>query len=281
MSLRDDLRPTGRNRVIDLVRAAGIDVSDWSNFARGPNWAAANPKYCYEWSFVDRAGTVVLNLWFENIDERRGTVSVTTNMRQRSQELARRGAKAVWIKRAARMDDAIRFAVESKALVRVIVNDGDMRKADDPEARASVVHGRLLDPLPWTITKYNPGTGAAILVRGAAVVGLVDQFDVEPPGSPAPETVDIHGKAFRRSPAVRAAVLVRASGRCEFCGSPGFVTAAGQLFLETHHIVPLSEDGADVVTNAAALCANHHREAHFGAGASVIREFLLEIASND
>lgn len=279
MGLKDDLRPTGRNRVIDLVRAAGVDVSEWENYSRGPKFAAVNPKYCYEWSFVDPAGTVVLNLWFQNIKERRGGVSVTMNMRKVSRDMSRRGYKGVWIARAARMDEAIRFAWESKARVRVIVNDGDMRKANDAEAKASVVRGRLLDPIPWTIRNYNESNGACVLARGVAEAPKVDQFDVETQASADVERCDVHGKAFVRNPAVRAAVLARASGRCEFCGTPGFVTCQGEVFLETHHIVPLSQGGADSTKNVAAVCPNHHREAHHGASAAVIHDFLLEVAS--
>jgi len=33
MSLKADLRPSRHDRVIDLVAAAGVDVSDWANFA--------------------------------------------------------------------------------------------------------------------------------------------------------------------------------------------------------------------------------------------------------
>jgi hypothetical protein len=43
--LKDDLFPTGKNRVIDLVQAAGVDVSDWGNYSRGPEHAPVNPKY--------------------------------------------------------------------------------------------------------------------------------------------------------------------------------------------------------------------------------------------
>lgn len=35
--------------------------------------------------------------------------------------------------------------------------------------------------------------------------------------------------------------------------------------LETHHIIALAKDGADRITNVIGLCADHHREAHFGA----------------
>ena len=53
MTVLDELRPKAKNRLIDLVRAAGVDVSDWKNFERGARWEAANPKYCYEWCFVE------------------------------------------------------------------------------------------------------------------------------------------------------------------------------------------------------------------------------------
>lgn len=81
---------------------------------------------------------------------------------------------------------------------------------------------------------------------------------------------------FVRSRIVRDVVLQRAQGICELCGEPGFTTKAGSVFLETHHVVPLSEGGADTVNNVAALCPNDHREAHHGARASAIREQLLK-----
>ena len=122
-------------------------------------------------------------------------------------------------------------------------------------------------------------TGACVLVRGVAEAKKVDQFDVAPPDKADPERIDVHGKAFVRDPAVRAAVLARAAGRCEFCDAPGFVTSSGEVVLDTHHIIPLSEGGADSVRNAAAVCPNHHHEAHYCASAAVIRDFLLEVAT--
>lgn len=278
MSLRDELRPTGRNRVIDLVQAAGVDVSDWSNSTRGAKYASVNPKYCYNWSFIGANGTVVLSLWFRNITERRGVVSVETNLRALSDELKRRGSKSLWIERAKHMDDAISFAAAANARVREIVNDGDMRDIDDPEAKASVVRGRMLDPMPWTITQYDKDTGACRLRRGTVDRATVDQFSIGTDESNPTEQVDASGKRYARNPDVRRAVLSRAAGRCEFCGMPGFMMASGQFFLETHHIVPFSEEGGDVATNVSAVCPNHHREAHYGASAPVIRDFLLSVA---
>ena len=280
MTLRDDLRPAGRGRVMDLVQAAGIDVSDWVNFTGGRAKAATNPKYCYEWAFIDRtAGVVVLNLWHHNIAKTRGGVTVTTNLRKTGEEIRAQGGNATRARRAASFDAAIRTAVELKMIVRAILNEGRRDAGDDRVAKTDSVKLRALDPLPWHVMSYDVQTGNTVLGRGAAIFETSDQFDVGPlPDNPA-ERIPVSGFAYARDPQVRKAVLLRANGRCEYCSVPGFVMRNGSHFLETHHIVPLSEDGADRITNVAAVCANHHREAHHGAGASAIREHLLNVAA--
>lgn len=280
MSLKDDLRPTGKNRVIDLVQAAGVDVSDWARFARGTKWAATNPKYCYEWSFVQPGRVVVLNLWHANLLERGSTISRSTNMRKEAERLERMQAKSVWVKRATKMDSAIAMAFQDKLMVRVIINEGEMREALNPRAKASVVKQRLLDPMPWSIVSYNLSTGDAVLIRGGAAFAPIDQFDLNSTETPAPQQVIVSGKVYLRDSMVRAAALARAKRRCEFCGQPGFATTNGKVFLETHHIIPLSEGGHDVITNVAAVCANHHREAHHGAQAELIRDYLLKVVTS-
>lgn len=73
-------------------------------------------------------------------------------------------------------------------------------------------------------------------------------------------------KVFKRSPAVVAAVLLRAKGSCERCrASAPFLRAADKApYLEVHHKVRLADGGADHPANALALCPNCHREVHFG-----------------
>jgi 5-methylcytosine-specific restriction protein A len=51
--------------------------------------------------------------------------------------------------------------------------------------------------------------------------------------------------------------------------------ANGKVYLETHHVVPLHENGEDSVNNVVALCPNHHREAHHGERRAEIRRLLL------
>jgi hypothetical protein len=84
-------------------------------------------------------------------------------------------------------------------------------------------------------------------------------------GNTSPVSKLVESVQFERDPAVRAFVLSRANGICEFCkNNAPFVKENDQPFLEVHHIVPLAEGGADIVENAAALCPNCHREAHYG-----------------
>ena len=61
MSL-EGIRPRERHRVMDLVAEAGVDVSDWANGKGGAAKATANPRYCYEWAFVEPKKLVVLNI---------------------------------------------------------------------------------------------------------------------------------------------------------------------------------------------------------------------------
>ena len=281
MSIKDNLKPTSKNRVMDLVESAGVDVSEWGRFARGAKWAATNPKYCYEWSFIQPSKVVVLNFWHTNIQEHDNIVYVAINMRKEAQRLDQMRAKPLWVKRAFRMDEAIMTAFKDQLVLRVVVNEGEMRDAWNPNAKASVVKRRLLDPVPWHVSSYDLSTGSAVLLRGEAVIAATDQFDLDSTETPAPEQVMISGKIFLRNSSVRAAALARSKGHCEFCGQPGFITSNGQAFLETHHIIPLSEGGSDVITNVAALCANHHREAHHGVRAELIRSHLLALAASN
>jgi len=281
MTLKADLRPTRHDRVIDLVAAAGVDVSDWANFAGGAAKAATNPKYCYEWAFVDpKAGVVVLNLWHHNILEARGRVTLTTNLRKVNDTIKAERGNAMRARRAASFDNAVRNAHEGKMLVRAILNEGDRDRDDDSAIKTDVVRFRALDPLAWSVKSYDVRTGDTILVRNDLKLSTKDQFEVGPLADSPTDRIAVSGFAYVRDAAVRAAVLRRANGRCEYCGEPGFLLTDGNLFLETHHIVPLSENGRDTVANVAAVCANHHREAHHGVSAGAIRERLLAVAAN-
>lgn len=272
----DLMQPAASQRVIDLVRDAGIDVSDWVNFDGGAGRAASNPKYCYEWSFCAPGRVVVVNIWHARIREESGKVTLEDNLRETANFYADVPSKAVWKKRSETFDRHIAHAAAEGIPVRTIICDGEMRAKFDLEARASRVKARLLDPAPWAVTLYDSSSGRFVLERGALANRLIDQFVADTlPGSPT-EVRSVTGIVFVRNPAVRRTVMARANGLCEWCGELGFATDDGSVFLETHHVVPLSENGPDTVSNVVALCANHHREAHFGSSRMTMRKRLLD-----
>jgi len=269
LSVLDDLKPTKQQRVIDLVSAAGVDVRDWAHFEGGEKRAASNPKYCYEWSFVESGRIIVLNLWYAAMRERKGVVFMDLNLRNSGR------GKEVWRARAERFDHAMHEAWKHRQQVRVVIADGVMGDADDPKAKPSRVRRRLLDPIPWAVTAYDEKNGDATLTRGVLTERFVDQFSVQPEPEAPVERRMVSGTAFVRDPALRSRTLERAKGACEYCANPGFTMADGRVYLETHHVVPLSEAGTDTEDNLVALCANHHREAHHGVRAAEIRRKLL------
>jgi predicted HNH restriction endonuclease len=151
-----------------------------------------------------------------------------------------------------------------------LVNKGLLYRANE---------GPNASPGYWALTP----TGEAAVAKhvqaskGAASNQFTDQFErTELPEKAAEQRVII-GTAFVRSPAVRMAALQRSGGQCEYCNAPGFKTLDDRIYLETHHIRPLCEGGADAISNVIALCPNHHREAHFGSQSERMRIKMQEI----
>jgi 5-methylcytosine-specific restriction enzyme A len=270
----NDLRPVHKQLVIDAVRSAGIDVSDWGDYEGGEDRASTNPKYCYEWSFVEPKKVVVLNLWHQQMEILSGAIFQKFNMREISLELGRLPGKGVWSKRATNMDVAIQNAFKDGLPVRVVVCDGPRRGTDRPITEASRVEKRQLDQIPWAVTEYNWETGDCVIVRGASPELFVDQFSLNEDESVKKQKIE--GEAYVRDPEVRRQVRLRAQGRCELCGTRGFTMSNGRLYIEVHHVIPLSEQGPDKVENVVALCPSHHREAHHGVEALTIQNKLIE-----
>ncbi|TXH73223.1 MAG: HNH endonuclease [Lysobacteraceae bacterium] len=269
----DEIRPTERRRVIDLVREAGLDVSDWADF-KGDN-PAENPKYCYEWAFTDHATLAVLNLWYESmfVDES-GHLSQQMNYRRFAIDLESKGGHAIWARRARALDLALQDSVRLNFPIRVIVNEGRRQDIEQGSDKASKVARRRLDVQLWSIAKYDWMTGDCLLVRGLIADRYVDQFSLTKTDE-HPDRIERRTSQYPRSEQVRIAVLIRACGCCEYCKQPGFETHDGRIYLETHHVIPLSEGGRDHTDNVAALCPEHHRQAHYGASRDGICFTLL------
>lgn len=55
----------------------------------------------------------------------------------------------------------------------------------------------------------------------------------------------------------------RAGGVCQLCGMPApFEDKDGNPYLESHHIIWLSQGGEDTIENTVALCPNCHKRMH-------------------
>lgn len=267
VTILDELKPSSQQRVIDLVQQAGIDVKDWANYKNGEKNPGANPNYCYEWAFSKRNELVVLNLWYANMLEANGEIEQQINFRGKE---ALSETNNTRISRRQRMEEAVAHAYELALPIRVIVLDSKAKTG-------SRVTARLLDSIPWGVKSYDKKTGQCTLQRGLVGRSYVDQFSLPAPPESKAGTREVTTTVRGRDPAVRQYALNRAKGKCQLCNTPGFALPNGGTFLETHHVIPLSEEGPDHVNNVVALCPNHHREAHFGLNAEAIRARLLDL----
>lgn len=126
----------------------------------------------------------------------------------------------------------------------------------------------LLEPLEGAIRKGNK---AALEPE---VATYLEQGHLEA----TPRVRRLEVSRYARSPLTARETLRRAGGICELCGRPApFRDINGEPFLEVHHIVPLSEGGADSTSNTAALCPNCHRAVHYANEAPHLREKLLRL----
>jgi 5-methylcytosine-specific restriction protein A len=268
MSLKE-IQPTEHHRVIDLVREAGIDVGDWSS---GKGHAASNPKYSFEWSFLQPGKVLVLNLWHAEMQEVNGVVSSELNLKRAFERETDPKRKA----RAASMDYAIATAFSEGLPVRVIVLAGTRRGVDDVKTtRASK---RRLDSTPWAIASYDFRTGACTVVRGRAPIPAEQtSLDEELEGFEGAARMRFV-RHRKREGRMRLAKLEEARQRnngrliCEVphCGFD-FAERYGALganYAQVHHLEPLSDapDTGRRITldKLAVVCANCHVMIHVG-----------------
>jgi 5-methylcytosine-specific restriction protein A len=257
------LLPARVTAIYELVKAAGVDVSSWEINKKGNPLEdpRKNTYYVNQWSFGDDVGSVVFNIWHENLRVIDDRICCDDNMRKI--ECGRNEKHKV-----SEFDRRIKYSFKSGLNVRVIV-------LDKPSGNKSP--NRLLDDEPWHVESYD-SSGNFRLTRGAIQRDknqYFDQFSI----AERVRKVETSGSKFVRSSDVRDAVLRRAGGVCEYCGTSGFLTANGGFYLETHHVIPLSEDGADLPSNVVAICATDHRKAHHAENREEIRaNFLAKLA---
>ncbi|MGY4467319.1 5-methylcytosine-specific restriction protein A [Bradyrhizobium sp. LB9.1b] len=181
------LKPMNKPLVIDLVRDAGIDVTEWSDF-RGSN-PAVNPKFCYNWSFQKPGELIVALLFYDDLTVVDGEIVHDQNIRLRDGRLGGKGA-AQWNKRAKELDANLLMAYRDGLPVRAVILGGQKRDHLDAESESSAVEKRLLDTMPWAVTSYDVVTGNCIITRGALLTSSTVQDD--------PEMVGFEGEQRKR-----------------------------------------------------------------------------------
>ena len=129
------------------------------------------------------------------------------------------------------------------------------------------------------------GTVPAIVIRNrlglvdSVYLSAIDDTNASDVGNDDPEYKRRMAGIYVRDERVRARVIKRAKGVCEYCHHPGFIKRGEdeKRYLEAHHIIKLSEAGVDRDHNVIALCANDHREAHFGRRWEVMQDEFQKI----
>jgi predicted HNH restriction endonuclease len=94
-----------------------------------------------------------------------------------------------------------------------------------------------------------------------------------------PETRLTSTTVYNRDPAIIAFVRRRSQYRCEVseCEYEGFVKDDGKRYIQTHHIVPLSEKGEDSPHNVAAVCPNCHSALHYSRDRKKLSRNLMQV----
>lgn len=250
-----DIKPAMKQTVMDLVSEAGIDTSDWKNY-KGRH-AASNPKYCYNWSFeYSKDDVIVINLWYDRLELKQGKILCEFNPKKFRSDNVRR-------QRVEHLNKSLAKAFTHRIPLRVILL-GKKDGSNKPDFRS-------LDTKYWYVHKYDEH-GNCIVIRDESKQTFIDQFTLNESEAKLADKIKSTINVHRRSKVVRELALLRAQGRCEFCNEEGFKTASGAIYLESHHIQPLSEGGEDNIENVIALCPNHHREAHYSEQALKLRE---------
>jgi hypothetical protein len=166
MAKLESLVPEEKLRVMDLVRAAGVDVSDWANIKGGKKRAAVNPKYCYDWAFVQPKKVAVLCIWFDGLKERAGKIWCELNEMKKEDWVPQLSSADPRRRRRIKFNAALQTAFTEGLPVRLILVSGKHRHLSQ-ELKASQVTKRRLDAAPWAVTAYDFETGECTLTRNA------------------------------------------------------------------------------------------------------------------
>jgi hypothetical protein len=150
---------TKKTTVYSILQDAGFDVSEW---AKSKGTPASNPKFCYNWAFVQDE-RIILCLWQRDMKTDDEGIYQGINYRWVNASAFESPTRK---RRAGQMDSAIQLAYNKKLEVQVIVLDGppciDLAEGESP------VTSRCLDQSPWLVESYTD-EGDCVLRRGASL----------------------------------------------------------------------------------------------------------------
>lgn len=265
-SLVEALRPTTKSNVMDLVKAAGIDVQAWAYVDDQPyRVPQSNPNFCYEWSFGNHQDGYVLCVWFNDLSQRKGRVvydcDIGSHTRTLQQELnragltdAQRGRLLKQVKRSENFEAAVAHSYYSSRPVRLILNLGNNRSEEQLADATSTVSERELDSEFWYVHTLKEGD--ALLVRGEPAIVLETGIQpvVLPPESPGADDKWREGQIRVRQGQsdFRTKLLEAYERRCAVTGTHL------EPLLEAAHIVPHAQGTDYRTSNGLLLRADIH-----------------------
>lgn len=269
MAAPKDIKPPGKLLVMDILRSLGMDVSKWADFKGGARRAASNPKYCYNWSFLQPGEFVVVCLWYPGLKQKDGKLHYEIHSDQWRRKRTEPGTGSI-NKRANDLDRHLWLAYCEQLPVRVIIVEAQ-------KETPSKVAGRGLDEVPWAVTQYDLATGTCRLDRGVAPLPkTIGAEDLELSGfeGASRRKFVLHR---RRESAMRRQKIEEALSKgnglaCEVpkCGFD-FEVRYGELgkgYAHVHHLIPLHKapkEGRQVqLKDLAIVCANCHAMIHAG-----------------
>lgn len=269
IEILESLRPRTKSNVMELLRAAGQNVEHWSWNANGSPVAtpAANPNYCYDWSFGSASDGIALCVFYDSIQIDCELLIFAENMRALDVSLsvvaesAERSAKdrnraRQQAARARAFDALIQEAFERMLAVRLILNEGTRNKDEEIGAASAAVSKRTLDAEPWYVHNYNERTGDCRIVRGIKPARDIVDDEVEdaPDGHQGSEDrrqlVAINVRRGQRD--FRDRLLAAWKRRCVVTES------LVEGLLEAAHIIPHSEETDYRTSNGLLLRADVH-----------------------
>jgi 5-methylcytosine-specific restriction protein A len=189
----DSLKPKTVQLVMSLLQQAGVGVSDWKNYrGRSP---AANPKYCYNWSFAEPDKLVAVCIWHSSI--RIQDEMLVCSLKPRIPTGLSPTSEAIWKRRSDALLDDLSLSYRQRLPLRAIILEGDQfNKEKNP--KASKVKLRLLDTTPWAVVEHEPARREFLLVRGADPVDVIVD-----PSDPVLSSYEGRKMAIRKAPAPR------------------------------------------------------------------------------